>query len=66
MPIFRWCSCTRTRVRSMVHADTYVTRIDPFCETHGDPLAMSRARTIPMSEGLIAALVEAIKENESP
>lgn len=66
MPIFRWCSCTRTRVRSMVYADTYVTRVNPFCETHGDPLVVSRVHTTPMSEELIAALVEAVKENDSP
>lgn len=38
---------------------------DPFCEIHGDPLAASRVNTTPMSEELIAALVEAVKENDS-
>lgn len=61
------CSCSApARLSYAPAAARLCGRADPFCEIHGDPLAMSRASTSPMSEELIAALVEAVKESDSP
>lgn len=63
------CSCPAPqRVSSWTGQSAVVMRRpdDPFCEIHGDPLAASRVHTTPMSEELIAALVEAVKESDSP